>query len=109
MAQDRRKWSEAQKLQIIGEAEQNGLSETLRKYNLSQSLFHRWRRAYNGQGMEGLRPHYKTVDPEVKRLQQENERLKKIIAKQALEIDFKDDLLKKVLDSRAETLCHSTL
>ena len=109
MAQDRRKWSEAQKLQIIGEAEQNGLSETLRKYNLSQSLFHRWRRAYNGQGMEGLRPHYKTVDPEVKRLQQENERLKKIIAKQALEIDFKDELLKKVLDSRAETLCHSTL
>ena len=35
------------------------------------------------------------LDPEVKRLQQENERLKKIIAKQALEIDFKDELLKK--------------
>jgi putative transposase len=45
--------------------------------------------------MDGLRPHYKTVDPEVKRLQRENERLKKIIAKQALEIDFKDELLKK--------------
>ena len=44
---------------------------------------------------KGSGPHYKTVDPEVKRLQQENERLKKIIAKQALEIDFKDELLKK--------------
>lgn len=95
MAQDRRKWSEAQKLQIIQEAEQNGLTETLRKYNLGQSLFHCWRRAYNGQGMQGLQPHYKTVDPEVRRLQQENERLKKIIAKQALEIDFKDELLKR--------------
>jgi putative transposase len=95
MAQERRKWSEAQKLQVIGEAEQNGLTETLRKYNLSQSLFHRWRRAYNGEGMQGLRPHYKTVDPELKRLQQENDRLKKIIAKQALEIDFKEELLKK--------------
>lgn len=95
MAQERRKWSEAQKLRIIQEAEQNGLTETLRKYNLSQSLFHRWRKAYNGEGMEGLKPHYKTVDPEVKRLQQENERLKRIIAKQALEIDFKDELLKK--------------
>jgi putative transposase len=95
MAQERRKWSEAQKLQIIGEAEQAGLTETLRKYNLSQSLFHRWRRAYNGEGMQGLQPHYKTVDPEVKRLQQENERLKKTIAKQALEIDFKEELLKK--------------
>jgi putative transposase len=95
MAQERRKWSEAQKLQVLQEAEQNGLTETLRKYNLSQSLFHRWRRAYNGEGMQGLRPHYKTVDPEVKRLQQENERLKKIIGKQALESHFKDDLLKK--------------
>lgn len=95
MAQERRKWSEAQKLQIIQEVEQTGLTETLRKYNLSQSLFHRWRKAYNGEGMQGLRPHYKTVDPEFKRLQQENERLKKIIAKQALEIDFKDELLKK--------------
>ena len=95
MAQERRKWSEAQKLQIIQEAEQNGLTETLRKYNLSQSLFHRWRRAYNGEGMQGLRPNYKTVDPEVRWLQQENERLKKIIAKQALETRFKEELLKK--------------
>ncbi len=95
MAQERRKWSEAQKLQIIQEAEQNGLTETLRKYTLSQSLFHRWRRAYNGEGMEGLKPHYKTVDPELKRLQQENERLKRIIAKQALELEFKEELLKK--------------
>ena len=76
MTQERRKWSEAEKLQILQEAEQNGLTETLRKYTLSQSLFHRWLRAYNGQDMEGLRPHYKTVDPEVKWLQQENERLK---------------------------------
>ncbi len=95
MSKERRKWSEAEKLQIIQEAEQNGVTETLRKYNLAQSLFHRWRRAYNGEGMEGLRPQYKTVDPELKRLQQENERLKKIIAKQALELDFKDELLKK--------------
>ena len=75
--------------------EHNGLTETFRKHNLAQSLFRRWRRLYNGEGMEGLKPKYRTVDPEVKRLQQENERLKKIIAKQALEIDFKDELLKK--------------
>ncbi len=95
MSRQRRKWTEAEKLQIIQEAEQNGLTETLRKYNVAQSLFHRWRRAYNGEGMEGLRPRYRRKDPEVKRLQQENDRLKKIIAKQALEIEFKDELLKK--------------
>lgn len=95
MSRQRRKWTEAEKLQIIQEVEQNGLTETLRRHGVAQSLFHRWRRAYNGEGMDGLKPKYRTVDPEVKRLQQENERLKKIIAKQALEIDFKDELLKK--------------
>jgi|SRR3954453_5283328 transposase-like protein len=95
MAQERRNWSEAQKLQILEEAQQNGVNETLRKHNLSQSVYRRWRGAYNGKGMNGLKPHYKTVDPEVRKLKQENERLKKIIAKQALEIDFKDELLKK--------------
>jgi len=95
MAKMHRRWSEAQKLQIIQEVEQNGLTETLRKYNVAQSLFHRWRRAYNGEGMEGLKRKYRTVDPAIKQLEQENERLKKIIAKQALEIEFKDELLKK--------------
>ena len=91
----KRQWSEAQKLQIIGEAEQNGVTETLRKYNLSSSLFHKWRRRYNGEGREGLKSRYKTIDPEVKQLQSENERLKRITRKQALEIEFKDELLKK--------------
>jgi putative transposase len=85
MSTTHRKWSEAQKLQIIQEAQQNGLTETLRKYNLAQSFFHRWRRAYNGEGLEAR---YRTVDPEARRLKQGNERLKKSIAKQALEIEF---------------------
>jgi len=95
MSQTRRKWSEVQKLQIIQESEQLGVTATLRKYNLAQSLFQRWRRAYHGQGMDGLRPQYKIVDPELRQLQQENERLKKIVANQALELEFKTELLKK--------------
>ena len=94
----KRKWSEAQKLQIIQEVEQTGLSETLRKYNLSQSLFHKWRRAYNGEGMQGLKPRYKMTDPAYRQLEVENDRLKRIIAKQALEIEFKDELLKKTIE-----------
>lgn len=97
MSREHRKWSEAQKLQIIQEAEQNGQTETLRKYNLAHSLFLRWRKAYSALGADGLKPGYKRVDPDVRRLEQENERLKRIIAKQALEIEFKDELLKKSL------------
>ena len=35
------------------------------------------------------------IDPEVKALEQENDRLKKIVAKQALELEVKSELLKK--------------
>ena len=76
MSTIRRKWGEAQKLQVIQEVEQNGLIETLRKYNLSQSLFHKWRKAYNGEGMQGLKPKYKTIDPV------------RSIEKKFLELDF---------------------
>jgi hypothetical protein len=46
-------------------------------------------------GLEGLRSKYKRVDPAIRELQEENERLKRIIAKQALEIEVKSELLKK--------------
>ena len=91
----KRQRSEAQELQFIGEVEQIGLTETLRKYNLSSSFFHMWRKRNNGEGIEGLKPRYETIYPETKELQSENERLKRIIAKMALKIKFKDELLKK--------------
>ena len=39
MSTIKRKWSEAQKLQIIQEAEQNGITETMRKHTLAHSLY----------------------------------------------------------------------
>ena len=45
--------------------------------------------------MEGLKPAYHRVDPEVRALEEENERLKRIVARQALEIEVKSELLKK--------------
>ena len=35
------------------------------------------------------------MDPEVRELEKENERLKKIVARQALELEVKNELLKK--------------
>lgn len=95
MSSTRRKWSTEQKLQIIQEADQYGLTETLRKHDVAQSLFHRWKREFNRSGVEGLKPKYHTIDPAVRQLQQENERLKRIVANQALELEFKTELLKK--------------
>jgi transposase-like protein len=69
--------------------------ETCRKYNLSPTLLSRWKQKYLAKGSEGLKPAYKKVDPELRELEEENKRLKKIIARQALELEVKSELLKK--------------
>jgi len=95
MATQRRRFSVEEKLQIISEADQHGVTPTLRKHNLSHSVFQRWKQQFNQSGSNGLKPHYTKVDPEVRALQEENARLKKIIGNQALELEFKTELLKK--------------
>ena len=95
MSKTRRKFTVEDRLSIIKEAEREGRTETVRKYQIAPSMFDRWRRKYVTQGIEGLKPQYKKIDPEVRELELENERLKRIIARQALEIEVKSELLKK--------------
>ncbi len=95
MTKTRRLFTPEERLSIIQEGQREGRSETCRKYNLSTSLYDRWKRKYLEHGIEGLKSKYKKIDPAVRELQEENERLKRIIAKQALEIEVKTELLKK--------------
>jgi Transposase. len=95
MRKQRRSFSVEQKLQIIQEAEQNGVTQTLRKHNIVHSVYLRWKNQFNQGGAKLLQPQYNKVDPELKALQEENAKLKKIIGNQALELEFKTELLKK--------------
>ena len=95
MSKPRRVFSVEQKLQIISESDQLGVNQTLRKHNLSHSVLLRWKRQFDSGGASSLRPQYNKIDPELKALQDENARLKKIIGNQALELEFKTELLKK--------------
>ena len=95
MTKERRQWSKEQKLQVIQEAEVNGLQSTLRQYSLSQSLFHKWKRRFNEQGALGLEAQYLRVDPEKRRMEQEIKRLRELVGELSLELRFKDELLKK--------------
>jgi transposase-like protein len=95
MSKTNRKFSLEEKLQIIREAEQNGIELTTRKYQISRSLYYIWKSKFDRQGPDGLTPPYYHVDPAVRLLEKENERLRKIIAKQALELEVKEELLKK--------------
>jgi putative transposase len=91
----RRTFTVEKKLEILRYAEEHGMVATCRAYELSQSLYYRWKHAFDRKGMDGLTPSYPRVDPEVRSLELENERLRKIIAKQALELEVKSELLKK--------------
>jgi putative transposase len=95
MSKQRRTFSVDQKMLIIQEAEQMGVTQALRKHNLSHSVFLRWKNQFNHGGASSLKPRYSKVDPEIRALQEENARLKKIIGNQALELEFKTELLKK--------------
>ncbi len=95
MTKSRRKFSPEERLAIVQESEREGSTETCRKYNLSPSLLSKWRQRYLQKGIEGLKPMYKRVDPHIREIELENERLKKIVAKQALQIEVQGELLKK--------------
>lgn len=91
----RRSFTVEQKLAIIREAEEFGMLATCRKHEIAQSLYYRWKGQFEQKGIDGLSPSYYTVDPQVRELEKENERLKRIIANQALELEVKTELLKK--------------
>lgn len=91
----KRVFSAAEKMQILREAEDHGATSTCRKYDVATSLFYKWKRQFNEKGIDGLQGQYYRVDPAVRELEKENERLKKIIARQALELEIKSELLKK--------------
>jgi len=95
MKNTRRKFTPEERLSIVQEAQREGHAETCRKYNLSPSLLTKWKSRYLSKGINGLKDSYKKIDPQVRELELENERLRKIIAKQALQIEVQGELLKK--------------
>ena len=92
----RRKFTKEEKLKIIKEASQNGVVLTLEKYGLYAATFYNWKKKFESMGEEGLthgmtKAHLK----EIRRLEKENNLLKKLLAEKELEGHLKDEALKK--------------
>lgn len=83
-----------EKVKIVQEAEQTGFTETSLKYNISSRQIYRWRDKLQNGGSRALSYGAK-IDPEVKALKEENIQLKKLVAKLALTVEIKEELLKK--------------
>jgi transposase-like protein len=95
MSKTRRQFTPEEKHSILQEAEREGHTETCRKYKLAASVLSYWKKKYLTKGKDGLKATYYRVDPKVRELEEENFRLKKIVAKLSLEMEVKDELLKK--------------
>jgi|SRR5664280_389311 len=95
MTTERRKFTPEERLSILQEGEREGQASTIRKYHIAPSLYARWKHKYLQEGIHGLKDKHIKVDTELRELELENDRLKRIIAKQALEIEVKSELLKK--------------
>ena len=93
----RRKFTDEQKQAIMRQADKIGITAALRENKLSYSVFARWKQKFrkNDSGEQMITMDSRTRS-ELKHLYEENVRLKKIIADLALELERKDEDLKKI-------------
>jgi len=101
LTSSRRKFTDDQKLEILHQADKSGVTAVLREYRLSYSVFARWRQKFlqpAGTNKEAMRQVNKTRS-ELKLLNEENLRLKKIIADQALQLERKNEQLRRINSS----------
>ena len=93
MATQRRKFTDEEKLDILHQANLSGVTVALRKYNLSYSVYSKWKEKFS-QGKPGTSDQQKKVEMMI--LLEENKRLKRIVADQALSIEQKAEELKRI-------------
>jgi putative transposase len=96
MSMKKRTFSKEEKLKILKEAESNGVQVTLDKHGVYPATFYSWKKKYDSMGEEGF-GHGMTPAhlKEIKRLEKENDLLKKLLAEKDIESHLKDELLKK--------------
>jgi len=96
MASQKRKFTDEQKLEILRQANEMGVIAVIRNHNLSYSVFSRWREKFMEKDKSKQEKVLKNkTKSALKQFREDNTRLKKIIAEQALELERKDEALRK--------------
>ena len=93
---EKRKFTKEEKLQLLKEVEEHGVKTTLEKHGIYPATYYSWKKKYEQMGEDGFRhgmtpAHIK----EIKRLEKENELLKKLLAEKEIEGHLKTEMLKK--------------
>jgi len=96
MPTGRRRFTVEEKQEILHQAKQIGITNALRKHNLSYSVFHRWKNNMVEKNKEGTKSKgAQNLNSKIKDLQEENALLRKIIGNQAMLLEMKEEELRK--------------
>lgn len=91
--------SVAEKMEILQDGKDLGIAGACRKHGITASMYYRWEAKVKAGGPAGLSAKRKSADPEAKRisaLEDENRRLRLLLADKMLEIEALEELKKKV-------------
>jgi putative transposase len=84
----KKRFTEEQIVKILQEAERAATDqEVIRKHNISDTTFYRWKKLYGGMGVSEVK--------RLKELEAENAKLKKLLAEQILVNDALKDVVGK--------------
>lgn len=92
----KRTFSKEDKLQILKEGGENGVTQTLNKYGIYPATYYSWRKKFEEMGEEGFR-HGITAKRlrEIKSLEKENRKLKELLAEKELKIRALEEARRK--------------
>ena len=94
--QRRRRWSVAEKIRIVQECEQAGMSVSYvaRKYDIAPNLLFRWRRLMREGGLSAIQANEQVVGAsEVKRLKHRIRELERLLGKKTMEAEILKDAI----------------
>lgn len=81
------RFTDEQIVAVLRDAEATTVAAAARKHGVSEQSIHRWRKQYAGMQVSDVR--------ELKRLRDENARLKKLVAERDLEIEVMAEIQRK--------------
>ena len=92
----KRTFTKQEKLSILKEASEQGVTKTLKKYGIYSATYYSWKEKLSSMGEEGLDYGMtKALLKRIRELEKENKLLKELVAEKELEGKLKDELIKK--------------
>ena len=108
----RRRFSADQKLAVVAETMQPGMSVSYvaRRYGLSPSLIFRWRQLMNEGGKQAVRADDEVVAAsEVRRLEERVRELERLLGRKTMEVEILKEALEFARAKKPSLLSHSPL